>query len=324
MIVQSDLLIKTAISHVIEEVRKNPWLVDDILSELTCDPLLSSIYGKKEIDNAKEWLASNKIEILLKYRNDNAPTPYISITLGASTEANEYATMSDSSTETVDLEPSEIQKPIAYVVKPFDIQEYIPESGAIRPPDSVSLLAVADGMFLVDPDTGNAYEIKKSDENFIYLVGNPVINIAKAGVIPKYRHWRARVEQAWFKENYSIGCHVHGDPAPLLWLHSILLYGMLRYRESLFEARGLQISSISSTDLVDRTNSFDNPSGEQVFSRWITLSGVVKNTWIKSPKRIIESLVLGEKGEDSYISGVKVISCSSSKTSKAKKRVYKF
>lgn len=307
MIVQSDLLIKTAIHHVLEEVKKQPWLLDDILSELTCDPLLSTIYGKKEIDRAKEWLANNQIEILLKFRNDNAPTPYVSISLGSSSEATEHATLGDATSEVKTLTPTQVNKPIPYIIKPFVIQNYDQATGAVEVPDGTQIITVSPGMFLVDPDTGNAYEIEKRDGTHIFLLNQPVITMTKAGVIPQYMEWRARVEQAWFKETYSIGCHVHGDPAPLLWLHSILLYGMLRYRESLFEARGLAISSVASTDLVERTTAFDNPAGEQVFSRWITLTGIVRNTWIKGPQRVIESLVLGEKDEDCYISGVKPI-----------------
>lgn len=307
MIVQSDLLIKTAITHVIEEARKNPWLIDDILSELTCDPLLKDIYGEKEIARAKEWLANNQINVALRYVNDEMQTPCVTITLGGSSESNEHATLGDADTEVVTLSPKEINRPIPYIIKPFVAAGYDQDTGTVIVPEGVETITVSEGMFVVNPDTGNAYEISKKDGCNLVLKNAPVIDFTSMGVIPQYREWRARVEQAKFKETYSIGCHVSGDPAPLLWLHSILLYGMLRYRESLFEARGLMISSVSSTDLVDRNSHFQNPAGEQVFSRWITLSGIVKNSWIKSPKRVIESLILGEKTDNGFISGVKII-----------------
>lgn len=309
MIVQSDLLIKAAITHILEEVRKNDWLLNDVFSQLTCDPLLKSIYGDKEIARAKEWLENNKIEVLLKYRNDSTQTPYVSIALGSSSEAKEYATLSDSTTTVESLSPKEINKPIPYIAKPFTISSYIQSTGELKVPDSVDLALISAGMLVVNPDNGNAYEISGKTNDGVLLKGAPVVELTTAGVIPEHREWRARREQAQFQESYSIGCHVHGDPAPLIWLHSILLYGMLRYRETLFEARGLQISSISSSDMVERAHGFENPGGEQIFSRWISLTGLVQNTWIKGTHRVIESLVLGEKTENGYISGVKIIEC---------------
>ncbi len=62
-IVQSDLLVRVAITKTIEEMRKNPWLIDDCFSDLIEDPLLRDVYGAKEIANAKEWFANNKIHI---------------------------------------------------------------------------------------------------------------------------------------------------------------------------------------------------------------------------------------------------------------------
>lgn len=314
MIVQSDLLIKAAITHILEEARKNPWLLDDIFSQLNCDELLKNIYGQKEIDRAKEWLANNKIDVLLKYRTDSQQPPFVSIALGGSSEAREYSTLSDATTEVETLDPKTINKPIPYVVKPFIIEGYDQATGAIKIPDGINILAVSAGMFAVNPDDGNAYEIEKRDGEFIYLKNAPVISFSKMGVIPKYMEWRARREQAQFQETYSIGCHVHGDPAALIWLHSIVLYGMLRYRETLFEARGLAISSVNSSDMVDRSHGFENPGGEMQFSRWITLTGLVNNTWIKGPHRVIESLVVGDK--DSCISGVTIIDSSNDEPQK--------
>lgn len=305
-IVQSDLLIRVAVLKTLEEVKKNPWLLDDIMSDLVDDPLLNEVYGQKEINNAKEWLANNNIEVYLKYRLDSMTYPCVGISLGNSDEDNNESTLADLSTEIEDLSPDKIEKPIPYVVKPFTPISYV--DGYILPPDSVQSILVSNGMLLLDPDTGNAYEIDRVDPKGIHIKDAPAISLTRCGVIPQHRIWRARRERAGFRENYIISLHNHGDPAPLIWLYSIVMYGLLRYRESLFEKRGLQISSLKATDVVARGSEFQQ-GADNIYSRYITLSGLVQNSWLKSPTRIIEKVIVAEKDDEGfYGSGVKFIS----------------
>lgn len=304
-IVQSDLLIRVAILKTLEEVRKNPWLLDDILSDLTQDPLLAEVYGQKEIDNAKEWLENNKIDVLLKYRQDSMTYPCIGISLGGSKEDPAEATAADLSTEVDELTPGQICKPIPYMIKPFVPVSYV--DGYILPPEDIDLITIRIGMLILDPDTGNAYAIDAIDSKGLHIKDAPNLDLKKCGIIPQHRVWRARRERASFREVYQISLHNHGDPAPLLWLYSIVMYGLLRYRETLFEARGLAISSLEATDVVSRGAEFA-PAGENIYSRYITLSGLVQNSWLKSPKRVIEAAILAEKEGDSYNAGINIIS----------------
>jgi hypothetical protein len=52
------------------------------------------------------------------------------------------------------------------------------------------------------------------------------------------------------------------------------------------------------------------PGGENVFSRFITLSGMIENSWVKSPYRIAEGVEIAEKiqGSESLKAGIKIIS----------------
>lgn len=305
-IVQSDLLIRVAILKVIEEIKKNPWLIEDVLADLLEDPLLKEIYGAKEISNAKEWFLNNKVEVYLKYRMDQIQTPCISISLGSSSEDDSQSTLADQSVYVEELEPDQIDKPIPYILKPIGNLIYNKDLGILEFPSDVNLIPVSPGMLILDPKTGNAYIIEgKAGNNGLKIKDNPKLKANQYGIIPQYRVWKARRERAGFRESYSIGCHVHGDTAPLLWLHSVVLYGLLRYRESLFEARGLQISSLKSTDFVQRA-AFSQEAGENIYSRYIILDGLVENSWIKSPKRVIESAELLDS--DGHSSGIKILS----------------
>lgn len=305
-IFQSDLSIKTAIILGLEDIRKDSWLLDDILGDCLTNPYLKDKYGQKQIDACKEWFKSNQIDVYMAERRDKDRYPCITINLGTSQEKDEMKTMADQSSEKVKLLPSQIDKPIPYVVKPFSGFTYDPGTGElVIPSNAKNVETIAIGMILVDPVAGQGYVIKEVFGYTLVIEDGLTITAASLGVVPQYQFYEARVEHSFFQESYNIGCHVHGDPQALLWLHSIVLYSILRYRESLLEANGFCQSSLSSSDMM--VNGAGNDA-EELFSRYITLSGQVENSWIKSPKRIIESVVLREKKTNGYVGGIKIIS----------------
>jgi hypothetical protein len=297
---QPDTLIRSMLVLTLEEMRKNSWILDDVFSDFTEDSYLAQ-YGQAEINKAREWFLNNKIEVLHKYRLDSMSYPCITVALNESNEDDSQATLADLSTEVKELTPEQINKPIPYMVKPFIPVSYT--NGVLKAP--MALEDVSPGMLIVDPDTGNAWVIEELvGSDSLKIKDAPAISADKLGVIPQYRVYRARRERASFRESYQIGCHVHGDPTQVLWLWSIVLYSILRYRESLLESRGFKISSVKSTDMV-RDDAFDQ-GGENIYKRFIMLSGLVENTWLKSPKRVIEIAKL--KDADGISSGVKIIS----------------
>lgn len=305
-IFQSDLSIKTAIELGLEDIRKNPWLIEDILGDLLTNPYLREKYGENQIESCKEWFRNNQVDVYMDLRKDRDRFPCVTINLGSSQEKDEMKHMADQSTETVVLLPNQINKPIPFVVKPFVHTGYNAATGEVSVPASVDLSNVAQEMILVDPSTGQGYQILDIADGIIIEDGL-TITATQFAVVPKNQFYKARVEHTFFQETYTIGCHVHGDPQALLWLHSIVLYSLLRYREGLLEANGFTQSSVSSSDLMSNAL-YSAPSGEEVWTRVITLTGMVENSWIKSPRRVIESIALREKVSDGYIGGIKILS----------------
>lgn len=307
MIFAGDVIIAEAIRQGLEDMRKNLWLLDDVFASFVTEPALRDKYGAKEIQNAKDWFSNNKIEVNLRFRNDKDQFPCVTIALGSSTEKDEMKHLGDLSTEVETLMPNQIGKPIPYIVKPFVPDSYDQSTGILSLPSTVKTRGVRSGQILVDPDTGNGYVIQEVVSEGIRLESGLALTLTRAGIVPQYQTYKARREHTFFQESYSIGCHVHGDPAALLWLHAIVLYTILRYRESLLEARQFSQSSVSSTDLMQNPN-FEGPGGENVFSRYITLTGQVENSWLKTPFRIIEAVEIDEETEDGYRSGIKICS----------------
>lgn len=308
-IFQSDLSIKTAIELGMQDLRENIWLVDDILSDAVQNPYLREKYGQKQIDACKEWFLNNQIDVYMRGRNDRDKLPCITISLGASHEKTDMKHMADQSTEKTILLPNKIGKPIAYVVKPFAVGAYDASSGVVEADITMTGMdEVSEGMILVNPSNGKGYIIHGLTPDGIQL--EPSLDIdegTKLGIVPQYQYYEARIEHTFFQESYTVGCHAHGDEQSALWLHSIVLYSLLRYREGLLEANGFAESVISSGDLQLDPH-FASEGGERAFVRYISLTGQVENSWIKTPRRFIESVGIKEKTGSGFLGGIKILS----------------
>lgn len=311
MIFQGDTTIKTMLELSLEDMAKNPWLIDDMLSDMVDNRYLNKKYGQKQIDACKEWFKNNKINIYMAKRTDKYDYPCITIGMGPSSEKEDMKTMADQSTEEVKLLPKEINKPIPYILRPFTPDGYSASKGLITVNQSVydenNSTSVNPGMILVDPATGNGWTILAVDSIGIYIQPNLVIEASSFGVVPQYQFYTARIERSFFQESYNIGCHAHGDPQALLWLWSIVLYSILRYKESLLESNGFT-QTVVNNNSPGPDEDFTTEGGESAWSRYISISGMVENSWIKTPRRTIESINLREKTPDGYVGGIKILS----------------
>ena len=293
MLFQGDVIIKTAIELAIEDLKKQDWLIEDIFSDFIENPILAQKYGMKEIERAKEWIKSNKINYFMKHRIDNEEFPAITISMGNSDEDEGLATLGDNTICIETLDPSEINKPIAFIVKPFNVVSYDSNTGIVEIPEGTEgYNFIGEGMLAVDPDTGNGWIINgKAGVNGFKIAENTQLDTDKLAVVPQYQAYRARRERIISQEQYNIGCHAHGDPAHLLFLFYLVKYALLRYREGLFEFNNFQLSSISCTDMI-KNDAFQS---DNVYSRFIILRGQAEESWIKTPFRQWEGIEFTDK-----------------------------
>lgn len=304
---QLDLSVLRAVELGLEDIRKNPWLINHMLGDCLDNPYLKDKYGQKQIDACREWFLNNNIQISMHLTNDKDQFPLIAITPGPAPEKIDMKSMADLSTETVVLLPQEINKPIAYIVKPFTPSGYDSSTGIVGiPANTKGADTISAGMILVDPSNGQGFVIQDVTDEGIQIDIGIDLDATQLAVVPQYQYYTARIEHTFFAESCQISCFAHGDPQNALWLHSIVLYSILRYRESLLEAQGFTQSSVSSSPLMEDPNY--SADGEQAFVRSIELSGMSEYTWIKAPKRTIETVQLREKQGSGYIGGIKILS----------------
>lgn len=302
---QGDVVIKTAIELAIDDMKKNPWIIEDVFSDFIENPLLKQKYGMKEISRAKEFILNNQIHFYMKSRLDSEEFPAITISMGNSDEDKDLATLGDNSVIIETLDPSEIGKPIQFIVKPFQVVSYDKTTGIIEVPEGTEGYDyIGEGMLAVDPDTGNGWIIQgKAGTNGFQIAAGTELEVDQLAVVPRYQAYRARRERIISQEQYNIGCHAHGDPSTLLFLFYVTKYALLRYREGLFEYNNFQLGTIRCTDMIKN----DAFGVDNVYSRFIILTGQAEEDWIKTPFRQWEALEFTEESSLNQ-TGIKIIS----------------
>lgn len=278
---QSDVVIRSALEKGLENLRAKPWLLDYVFASLPQDELTANRYGQATVQRAKEWFLQNKVSIFMSTRTDKPTWPALSIKLASSNETEN--TLGDVHYEP--REDSDLQWPALY--GPFNAVSYDPFTGYLTLPDDVSdTLYLSYGQLVIDGN-GLIHPIEEViDVNVVKIETALTTSFQNAVVKAQPPAYVAEVESLNFAETYHIGVHVGGEQEQLTWLHSIVVFILLAYKETLLEARNFERSTIQSSDFMQNP-AFDE---EVVYSRYVTITGTVRQIWPKSIKQKITGI----------------------------------
>jgi hypothetical protein len=285
-IFQSDIAIRNALMEAIADLRRNSWLLDFVFAGVPQDTLTADKYGTKDVKAAKKWFLSTNIPVMLNVLPNAVKFPCVSIALSGS--AQDQDTLGD-----VHYQPEEaVQSDWPILAAQLTPTSWIPSTGTIvfNPnqlgfdADGTGGLIVVPGMVVVD-STGNSWPILGVvDYQTVQIQPNVNTNLTGCQIRSSQPGLIATVESSVFRETYVIGCHVQSEPVWLVYLHSIIAFCLLRYKQRLIEGRGYEISTFSSSDF-SKNNYFGDQ--ESVYSRFITVSGICRQVW---PKDVVEAI----------------------------------
>lgn len=278
---QGDIIIRTGLVQALRDLRANPWLLDHVFASLPQDTLTAKVYGEKEVAQAKQWFLKTDIPVFMVPRIDEAKVPCISIKLTNSAEAE--VTLGD--THYVEREDVEADWPA--MTDKFTPTSFNPQTGVMVVPQAIgdSLVIVA-GMLVVDAN-GGTHEITDITDAYTFTIATgPAASFQGSTIKGTQPSETMALESVSYRESYQIGVHVSGEPVYLTWLHSIVVFALLSYKQSLFEARGFERHAFTSSDF-DRNEQIE--SAELVFSRYISMTGYVRQYWPKDRKTKITS-----------------------------------
>jgi hypothetical protein len=269
---QSDVLIRTALVMAIADLRANPWLLDHVFASLLEDAATAQTYGEKERQKAKDWFLKTEIPVVMDYRMDDVEGTCLSISLVESSEAE--TTLAD--VHYIPTEETEAQWPP--MTSEFTPTTYSASTGIIGVPVEIGdALVIVPGMVLVDSDNKDHAIIEVLDR-YTIQISPTVANFTSSVIKSAKPRLITSIESVSMRESYRIGCHAHGEPFFLTWLHSIAVFILLRYKEALLEARGFERSTISSAPF-SKNEAFGQ---ENLWSRFITINGYVRQYWPKT------------------------------------------
>lgn len=273
------MIVRSAIVRAMDSVRKDPGLLNHVFHSLAEDDVTNSVYGEKQIALARKWFEDTEIPVFMNFRVSEQALPCITLSLQESAEADQ--THGDIHYVTQELSPGDWPA----LTKPFTPVAYSPASGIMVLPDAVmSDLTVGAGMFIVNRDGRQHPILQNLGDNEIALKPYTSDDFTDAIIKGARDRYTTKVESVTFKESYQIGLHVMGEPVYLLYLHSIVQFMLLKYKQDLLERRGFERTSLSSTDFR-RNLEFEN---EEVFSRFITITGYARHYWPKDVAPLID------------------------------------
>lgn len=274
---QGDVIIRTALVEGLAELRRRPYLLDYVFNSLRNDPVTQRVYGAKIADAGRNWFLATDVPVVLDFAAQQPPeATMVSIALVDSTEAEKtLAQLHHDTTEAV-------APAWPVLAGPFAAASYDQATGVlVLPQDVGDAVFVVAGMTVLD-DAGRVAAVTEVVDRYT-LVLEPGLGLELSktflrGAAPVLLQG---LESLSFRETYRVGVHCHGDPLTLVWLHSIVLWSLLRGTQSLLEARGFERSEVSSSPFA-RDDRF---GVERMWTRFINLTGYVRHSW---PKGLVE------------------------------------
>ncbi len=276
----SDIIIRTAIIEAIADLRRNPWVLQYCFAYLSQDPLTQNVYGAKEAQRAIDWFQRNNISVVMVPVMNEMKMPCISIRLMDSSEA-------EVTTGDTHYQPQEFNT-LTWpdLAGPFNPIGYDPATGIVTLASND--LIIAPGMVVVTA-AGNVYTIVQTAGPTVFTIDKSLTDdlngITIRGVQPS---GITTLESVFYQERYQIGCHVAGEPVYLTWLHTIVMFMLLRYKQPLLEARGFE-ESVANAQAFDK----DPNDSENFFVRYITLVGKCRQYWPKYFVQRVQEVPLG-------------------------------
>lgn len=278
-IIQSEIIIRTALKYALADIRKNPWLLDFAFASMPKDTVTAKEYGEKSLKEAKEWFLKNDIHVAINPNLDEGQFPLIAISPMDS--GQEAETVGD--VDSTPWEESDESWPV--LAQNLKANLYIPETGVVglNTETDVGIFA---GMSVIDKN-GKIFEITDVYSSTRFQI--PPFSLADLSSFTLKGHrpnYKIFIESVVVKENYKITCYAPSEPIYISWLHSVVLFALYRYKQILLEARGFERATFSSSPVMR----WQLQEAENVFLRTISVTGYVRHYWPKSVAPVIDGV----------------------------------
>ena len=274
----TDVVVRTAITAALADMRDQTWLLDFALQAFLHDPLTIQEYGAAELERCKNWFLDNDIKVSMGYKINQAKQPHVVIWHGDTSE-------SDSTTGDTNDSPRETIPWVVGTAPLFRLKDAVhnPATGWITVTQNTK--SIFPGMKILDRSRGQAYEITETDGQRFRIALGQELHLPSSDVYDANRLWIAHLESRAYREALRIECVASGEGLECLMLWTIIIFALNKYNQEYLEGRGFDRMTISSGGMEIAQ---DGQNANQImYRRVINLNGITKQYW---PKQIQPSM----------------------------------
>ena len=248
-------------------------------------PLLKDIYGQKEVDKFAQFL-KKEIRINVEHLIDLAHMPSIAIKINGGTELASRDALGDGYISEK-VEPSSLLgvTPIQPIqAGPFSALAYDKVTGKLTV-DNNLFAKVYDSMIIYDETNNKKYPISLvQDDNTLFIdpgselnANNLTVRLATTQV--------AHTRKYFFTQEDITLTMMATSQAETIYLYSIVMYMLGRYRIQLFDNANFRATTIRYTP-IERV--MDDP--QNIYSREIVMTGEVTHDFIVSTAPLVQGI----------------------------------
>lgn len=288
MIRSSDLLFSQIVKAMIKDLRKNRFLINDIVSDVTSDPLLKDLYGQKEVEKFN-LLVDKEIQVNMEFAIDQSKFPAIAIRVGGGSE--DTSRTGDPLSDGFGQEQVQsntlggVFKTPRIIVGPVTPESFDYTTGRIEFPESVSLSKVFDGMLVYDEVNKKEYPILVVMDDYTLLIDSGVRPNLTNMTIRSATQAAIHTRRTYFTTEQITFICASPDPVEVIYLYQILMYQIGRHRLQYFESKNFRTATLNYSPIYRLS---DDPV--LLFARDITLNGTVEHSYIENTQRPIDGM----------------------------------
>ena len=286
-----DLIVESIIRDGMLNIIADPTILDYVFAQLT-EPYANRKFGSAEITKIKNILtgASRKqIAIIHSGRIAESNLPCYTIQLGSDDEKDKFLDEFEK-----DLQENLTEDELEDYVKvaAFTPTAYDSLTGMVSVADGVDLDPVYSNFIFVDAAAAE-YIIRSGISNetgnkyfFIGAGESPDIVSDDCSIKSFIEVSQVEIRGSHHDVKLILGVHTK-DSLLTIYLYTLLKYFLKSRRHSLID-RGLIASSMTGSDFTRA----DLMEGDSVFSRYLTVSGKVEDSWRSDQVQLIDNVVI--------------------------------
>jgi hypothetical protein len=285
-----ELIIESLIRDGIDNVRAKPEILDDIFAQLT-RTYASRKYGQPEIEKIKT-LMEKEIAVIYSYHQVDAKVPCFSIMVGTDNENKPRAHLSNEYVQIEEQIVDPIKLQALHRVDNISVTSYDPLTGKVVVADGTDLSPVYHGMIFVDADNSEhpilgGINNTVGDKSFFIQKNDDVSFATPTSYIKSSLNFESfEIKGLTSEVQLVIGVHSK-DALTTKYLYILLKYFIFSRKPDMIK-RGMYLSSYNGSDF----NRDSQYLGDQVYTRFLTVSGRVDDLWRSDQITLIDNIVV--------------------------------